>query len=584
MNIATDPEISRRLTRFVPRSLTAAQWDLAAAVVRAAVISAVPSSAAHAKVLASNLCAFLADSTVWDRSSVPELSALLIEAAISAHVQRQSAAGKRSTANRKRADLRRIARALAGAPPQIVTGHSPRRSGPVDERVAALLSTGVSMAVVVGASTLLMGAPLTIRHLDYAGAELAANAREAGASTLEAGITTITDLCSAPDAPSSEVVVANQSRVPSQIAAARKTSKSLSRAGALRHAKAALAEQQRLSIGPHVVSLPTAGELSEEVVQAIVAYRPQGVADELWLQIVGLCQMLLAAYRPAKRERVSAVGRHLSDFVLWALTYCPHDGVALSVDDLLSAGLPDAWAAHLKLAGVGSVATRRSAIARALKGLQAPETFTSISYVPIQGPYTQAELARFRRLALVQPTPRRSKDLCFVVGLGAGAGLSGSDLRYVRRCDITEVQSSGGGRVLLVAVVGGQRARTVVVREQYVDLVRRACQLHDELVKDPGRAVLGNKLERRNITVSAVNRAVTATHGEKIELNIYRLRSSWLLAMMCAPVPLAVLLEAAGLKSARSLVDLLPYCPPLDQSTARLALARAGLEQLAVTA
>ena len=42
---------------------------------------------------------------------------------------------------------------------------------------------------------------------------------------------------------------------------------------------------------------------------------------------------------------------------------------------------------------------------------------------------------------------------------------------------------------------------------------------------------------------------------------------------MCAPIPLNVLLCTAGLRSARSLADLLPYCPAPDDADVQRILA-----------
>ena len=43
-----------------------------------------------------------------------------------------------------------------------------------------------------------------------------------------------------------------------------------------------------------------------------------------------------------------------------------------------------------------------------------------------------------------------------------------------------------------------------------------------------------------------------------------RLRHTWLVAAMCAPVPMADLMQAAGIRSARTLTELLEHCPAPD--------------------
>jgi hypothetical protein len=51
--------------------------------------------------------------------------------------------------------------------------------------------------------------------------------------------------------------------------------------------------------------------------------------------------------------------------------------------------------------------------------------------------------------------------------------------------------------------------------------------------------------------------AITDDHPD---LNQGRMRSTWLMNLMCQPIPLNVILQVAGLTGGRTLVDLLPYC------------------------
>lgn len=70
------------------------------------------------------------------------------------------------------------------------------------------------------------------------------------------------------------------------------------------------------------------------------------------------------------------------------------------------------------------------------------------------------------------------------------------------------------------------------------------------------------------MTSAARTQAVTA-NGQDVELSASRLRATWPVAAMSAPVPLGALLGAAGLRSARTLVDLVPYCPRPHRRTSR---------------
>ena len=73
-----------------------------------------------------------------------------------------------------------------------------------------------------------------------------------------------------------------------------------------------------------------------------------------------------------------------------------------------------------------------------------------------------------------------------------------------------------------------------------------------------------------------MSNAVTATNAEHVSIDTYRLRSTWLVALMCSPLPLACLLAAAGLRSARTLTDLLPHCPDPDATDVEILLHLAG--------
>jgi hypothetical protein len=69
---------------------------------------------------------------------------------------------------------------------------------------------------------------------------------------------------------------------------------------------------------------------------------------------------------------------------------------------------------------------------------------------------------------------------------------------------------------------------------------------------------------------------VTAVVTVPVDIEASRLRNTWLVAAMCAPVPLADLLRAAGLRTARTIGDLLPYCPDADPAVIAAALAAMG--------
>lgn len=177
------------------------------------------------------------------------------------------------------------------------------------------------------------------------------------------------------------------------------------------------------------------------------------------------------------------------------------------------------------------------------------------------------------RLARNQPTLDGRRALSLLVGLGLGAGLDGRDLRHLTRDSFTDLEIGEPAPALTVTVGGTERPRTVVVARAYEPLVREALALHDQARRGRTAPLLGRKADHRNVTTPAVAAAVTAQAGVAVQVEVNRLRATWLVACMSANVPLAALLAAAGLRSARTLTDLLAHCPAPDPAQVNAALA-----------
>ncbi len=338
--------------------------------------------------------------------------------------------------------------------------------------------------------------------------------------------------------------------------------------------------------GPRLADAPDLSNLDPGVAEAIVSYRPKRIPAGRWAAMSAVCQRLVAGYQPPSAEVAKNVGSMVAGFVEWAASRPgrPSPAAPLGLEELLDAGLVDAYDAHLASNDVpdGSRATRRSVLRRALRSLDAADRPAPIAYQPVAGPYSPAECAAFVRLARHQPSPARRRELSFVVGLGLGAGLDGRDLRHVARDSFADVDLGETAPGLAVTVAGGDRPRTVVVRRAYEPLVREALVSHDGAGRGRTAPILGRSQARRNITTPVMTHAVTARATETVAIEVNRLRATWLVAAMCAPIPLGVLLAAAGLRSARSLTDLLAHCPAPAPAVVAAALAhldRAGIGQ-----
>jgi hypothetical protein len=170
----------------------------------------------------------------------------------------------------------------------------------------------------------------------------------------------------------------------------------------------------------------------------------------------------------------------------------------------------------------------------------------------VKAPYSDAEVEAIVRIAVTQPSARIGQQLCAMVGLGLGAGLDSTDLRPVR---VTSIDDRGEDGIWVS--VDGPRPRTVAVRRKYENLVRAGTNgLRGDAL------LLGRDAGRQQVTASIVANAVALGTPPHIEQT--RLRSTWLTHLMCAPVPVAVILTSAGLTSARTLTELLPHAVALS--------------------
>jgi len=106
----TPPELALRLSQYQPQGLSKDQWNVARSTVVTAVVSTGVSTDQSALVLLSHLARFLLWHPAWDRTTSPDLGALLQEPYVEAYV---AASAKNHLA---RPCLRRVARAIGAVP------------------------------------------------------------------------------------------------------------------------------------------------------------------------------------------------------------------------------------------------------------------------------------------------------------------------------------------------------------------------------------------------------------------------------------------------------------------------------------
>ncbi|WP_126688235.1 hypothetical protein [Nocardioides ferulae] len=288
-------------------------------------------------------------------------------------------------------------------------------------------------------------------------------------------------------------------------------------------------------------------------------YVPLEPVRQQWAHLKEAVEATLAASQVRGDDSMRKHVTHLAYFFHWAYT------VELP---LLPSTLTRAHVARYEnevLVGVGRATrqTRRSrlmAMADQIHPDEAPVKGPPLAHRTVAPPYSLAEMAVIRRVARVQPSDLLVRQMCLLVGLGAGAGIDSSDLKRLRGDDVIDHGPETGIEVHVTNLrrtkdnTENRHHRTVWVLREYEDLVRIGIQGAKR-----GRLLLGRDAERANVAAAVFSRAVLSK--EVPDLAQARLRSTWLATHLQRTTPLHVLLQAAGLTTARSLVELMEHLP-----------------------
>ena len=295
---------------------------------------------------------------------------------------------------------------------------------------------------------------------------------------------------------------------------------------------------------------PKDRDLPPQLAGLIAKYTPREIpAEEMKI----IRPFMLAAVTASGLTGVESVRNHRTHLAELA-HFAIGRGVPLEVDRVLTTVFIDEYIRHGMAQQEDHLRLERRrrllAMARtANPGPDSPAKLTPIGHKAIKPPYTPLEIAVIARVARVQPTPARQRDLQIAVALGAGAGADSIDVRPLRT-DAVEDLAENGIRVH----IGGPRPRVVVLRARFEDMLRDALTAVPE-----GALLLGRKEDRRNTMARVLERAVV----HKVpRIEPARLRATWLADLMTDAIPLAVILQAAGLKSARTLSELQPHLGP----------------------
>lgn len=579
IDLPPDERVEHVIANYTPTKLPADKWTHAADVVRRAIRATNPPLNNTSSTLAA-LTGYLAQSPLWDGVSAPDLQTLLTESNINAWA---TTVDVKRTRDAYRCALRNVATAIeakdvAGTPlatsvgrhryphPLLVEGSelpipaatllrtwmhhagNTMRSNPLEPVVKHWKSTPTATAPPSFLSTVTSSA--------------ATRALTEVADPEKATVTSPSDAPAGAHKPSALV---EPKRGPAG-------SKPLSRRQALLHAKRVRTATAEATAPPAIPDAPS--DIAQDIVDAIRAYRPVVGPRETWLDNHELGVRLVLGHRPPSVNSAKTVCSYVSRYLHWyvgsAHRPAGHTG-PIGAAELLDGRLIEHHLNESTDLTDRAKGTIRSALRRAVNSLNPNAKPEKVPHFPALAPYTPEECARYVALAINQPTITTGMNLGFIVGLGLGAGLDANDINSLTRGSFSDV-SLDDGTVVLLVTTAGSRPRTVPIRRAYEPVIRKALSLHAASKKRADLPLIGRRGEK-NAIGGAIARAKNAA-DTLIDLDVRRLRNTWLIAAMCSPVPLADLMRAAGLTSSRTFADLLEYCPDTHLADIEAVLAK----------
>lgn len=251
--------------------------------------------------------------------------------------------------------------------------------------------------------------------------------------------------------------------------------------------------------------------------------------------------------------------------------WCWLRGIPLDADVVLDDATISRWMATglRELA----IATRRNyrAIARtAGRVLADPRTLpVKVPSVPTpraEWPYTSREIGVLTVWAAGQRTAYARHNAVAMVALGLGCGLRAHEFLTLRGRDVT-VDDAG----VMVTVTAGQWPRTVPV------LARWEAEVADLAAEvDPGAYLF--RPDREVSRPNSVHVFLRDANPPECGVSLNRMRVTWIVGHLTAGVPLAALLQAAGIVSVTSLERYARYLtdPSRDEVRAALRAERAA--------
>jgi integrase len=195
-----------------------------------------------------------------------------------------------------------------------------------------------------------------------------------------------------------------------------------------------------------------------------------------------------------------------------------------------------------------------------LSARQTPKRLPPLGPSTPTSPYSSSEVAALRSWAARQSTAARRANADVLLSLGLGAGLSASEIGFLR---VSDIQADETG---VIITVGGSRPRSVPVTKSWEKaLIERTLNI------DPERWAFR---ERHTINYPNLISNFVARSGESAVLpQSQRMRATWLVGHLAGGTPVVPLMQASGVESLEALTRYLQFVPTHDPGCARRALS-----------
>lgn len=291
--------------------------------------------------------------------------------------------------------------------------------------------------------------------------------------------------------------------------------------------------------------------LPAELEHYLTSYRPRSIELDVWRRIRPL---VLSTMRRAKvrgkgntfQKKVRLVSYYFS----WAIQNghpCDRDALLTGrvIEDYIRRGC-----SHITS---GSRASYRSDLRSVMRAagseLDQARRFNRIPARNVHAPYSPAECQQLISTVNYQPRQGNRQRLQACIALGLGAGIDSADLLALRAGDITD-----HGRDGIEIHVRGRAPRQVWLLHEFEDLLRVGIR-----GLGPRTFVVSGKGTAGRNSVNKLYGQVVHTGRRPPQFEQGRMRNTWLLRLLEAPIPLGLVMQVAGLQSARTLTDLVTF-------------------------